>query len=231
MIPAALAGTIALIAVATVVGAMVGRWFRRCIPMAASFAVGLILLAVVFLDLVPDVVSDLAPPGRLLAALAAASGFIAAGRLIRWGCVCEVGTPSNRSTILVAIAIGVHRAVEGSALVAAASIPLAMAVIMHAAGEGYALGAVNGQRRQGMRRLAVGLTVACASPLIGATVLTALPLSDAVHPFVTAVIAGVLTQTGLAALRAGTERRLEHGEPATALHDEIEAVVPNGSRS
>lgn len=201
MMSAAVAATIALLTVATVIGAMVGPWSRRSTPLRAADAVGLILLGVVALDMVPDVVSDLNQVGLPWwpAVLLAVAGFIAAGRLTRWGCLCEVGQTTNRSTVAVALAIGLHRAVEGATLVATTSIPLAAAVIMHGTGEGYALGTATGDRRHRLLRL----TVTCAAPLIGATTLTEVPLPAAVHPFLTAVIAGVLTQTAVAALRSG----------------------------
>src|SRR5690349_16429658 len=118
MISTAVAGTIALIAVATVVGAMGGRRSGQATPVAATYAVGLILLAVVVLDLVPDVVADLTEAGLPWqpAALAGAFGCVASGQVARWGCLCEPGPRSNRSAVLIGLAITVHRAVEGSAL-------------------------------------------------------------------------------------------------------------------
>jgi hypothetical protein len=203
MISAALAGTVALIAVATVVGAMAGRWSRRSTPVVATLAVGFVLLAVVVLDLVPDLVSEVAQRGRCWpAALVGGFGLLATGRFVRRGCRCQAGPTSNRPGVAIALAIGMHRAVEGSALVAVASIPLATALVLHSAGEGYALGTPDGESRQRV----LWVAVACVSPLLGATALTALPLPDAVHPLLTALIAGVLARAALVALRSGIGR-------------------------
>jgi hypothetical protein len=45
----------------------------------------------------------------------------------------------GRRAAAASVAIGLHRGLEGSALAAAASIPVVAALVVHAAGEGFAL--------------------------------------------------------------------------------------------
>ncbi len=178
----------------TVAGATVaGAVLRRRLPdrsVLASAVAAAVLLGVVLADLVPDVLADVddgtVPAG--VAAAAAATGFAAAVGIARRGCVCRAG----RATVL---AVAAHRAVEGSALVLAWSVPLLVGLVVHAAGEGFAMADLLGRGRALPRWLAV----ACSAPLVGA--LAVADVSVAAAPVATALVAGTLTGTAVAALR------------------------------
>lgn len=194
----------ALIAAATLFGADLGRRSPRgsAVPLAASCGA---LIAVVAADLGPDVAGDVRETGVGWPAvlLAGALGFAVSGVLMKRGCPCEPGLAGGAGT---AAALGVHRALEGSALAVAASAPLVLALVVHAASEGFALTALLGAERRRRRAAALWLTVACAAPAFGMIVVGSLGLPDAAHPLLTAAVAGVLARTALSAYRIAAER-------------------------
>ena len=183
-----------LVALATVTGAAVstvGRGRRR----AGSLAVvSGILLAVVGADLVPDAWHDLAAAGMpwWTAVLASMAGWFGAGRMVGRGCACgSADGPSSTA------AIGVHRALEGAVLAAVASVPVVLALIVHAGSEGFAMAELLGPA--GRRRAATWLGVACVAPVVGAASLQAVSLPAAAAPLLTSVVAGVLLRIALVA--------------------------------
>src|SRR5215475_1466523 len=103
---------IELIALATIAGAMLGKRIPQASALPFAAASGL-LLAVVLADLIPDVIGELSEGGLppWSAPVAAVAGFRAAGLVTRYGCPCE---PGRAGGIATAIAIGAHRALEGS---------------------------------------------------------------------------------------------------------------------
>jgi zinc transporter ZupT len=167
----ALAGA-GLVAAATVAGAWLARrrpghreiWFG-----AAAGA----LLVIAGLHLLPDAWSAARAvriwPGLVL--VAAAAAFTAAGLATRLGCACQEhqNQASGGST---AVALTVHRFLEGSAIVLAGSAAVAVALTMHAFGEGLATGALLGAQP---RRVAGWLTAMSVSPLFGAATKAASP--------------------------------------------------------
>lgn len=206
----------ALVAASTVGGVLLSRWSARR-PVASSAAVSLVLLAVVLGDLAPDVWRDLAETGApwWAAVLSSVVGFGATGALVRRGCGCvprqdeplQAGGAEVAGGTATGMAIGVHRALEGAVLALVTPVPVVAALIVHAAGEGFALGAMLG--RASRRRAAAWLLIACLSPLVGATVIGPVRLPATVTPLVTSLVVGTLLRIamlalGLAATRAAS---------------------------
>jgi zinc transporter ZupT len=183
---------------------------------ASSLAVSIVLLVVVLGDLVPDVRGDLAESGtpRWAAVPAVVAGFAATGALVRTGCGC-VPRPDERPGVAgsevaggaaTAMAIGVHRALEGAVLALVTSVPVVAALVVHAAGEGFALGAL--LERSSRRSAAAWLLIACLSPLVGATLMGPLRLPETVTPLVTSFVIGTLSRIALLALGLAATRQL-----------------------
>ena len=204
----------ALVAASTVGGVLLSRWSARR-PVTSSLAVSVVLLVVVLGDLVPDVWRDLAESGTpsWAAVLASVVGFAATGALVRRGCGC-VPRPDERPQVAgaevaggtaTAVAIGVHRALEGAVLALVTSVPVVAALVVHAAGEGFALGALLG--RDSRRRAAAWLLVACLSPLVGATVIGPVRLPATVTPLVTSLVVGTLLRIAFLALGLAATRQ------------------------
>jgi hypothetical protein len=204
----------ALVAASTVGGVLLSRWAARR-PVASSLAVSLVLV-VVLGDLVPDVRGDLAESGTpwWTAVVAAVVGFAATGALVRTGCGCVprpgAGPPLAGSEVAggaaTAMAIGVHRALEGAVLALVTSLPVVAALVVHAAGEGFALGAL--LARSSRRSAAAWLLIACLSPLLGATLIGPLRLPETVTPLVTSFVVGTLSRIALLALGLAATRQL-----------------------
>jgi hypothetical protein len=204
----------ALVAASTVGGVLLSRLSARR-PVASSASVSVVLLAVVLGDLVPDVWRDLAESGTpwWAAVLAAAVGFGATVALVRRGCAC-VPRPDEQRQVdgsevaggtATAVAIGVHRALEGAVLALVTSVPVVAALVVHAAGEGFALGALLGRASRG--RAAAWLLIACVSPLVGAIATGPARLPATVTPLTTSLVVGALLRTALLALRLAATRQ------------------------
>jgi hypothetical protein len=204
----------ALVAASTVGGLLLSRWSARR-PVASSAAVCLVLMAFVLVDLVPDVWRDLVESGTpwWAAVLASVVGFGATGALVRRGCGC-VPRPDERPRVAgsevaggaaTAMAIGVHRALEGAVLALVTTVPVVAALVVHAAGEGFALGALLGQASR--RRAASWLLIACLSPLVGATVIGPVRPPATGTPLVTSLVVGTLLRIALLALGLAATRQ------------------------
>lgn len=191
---ASLAG-VSLVAGATTAGALAGRWSARYSAVSLAAVAGL-LLAVVLGDLVPDIARDAGDIGIWIPAAAGLAGFWLAGFAMRWGCAC--GSPPAGG-VAAAAAIGVHRAVEGSALALTTAVPLVAALVLHASSEGYALAAL--LRSASRQRVVALLVVACAGPAVGAGTIGAIDLPAQAYPVVTALVAGALARSAVAAYR------------------------------
>jgi hypothetical protein len=204
----------ALVAASTVGGALLSRWSARR-PVASSAAVSVVLLAVVLGDLVPDVWHDLGESDTpwWAAVLAAAVGFGATGELVRRGCGCvprpdasrDVASTEVAGGTATAVAIGAHRALEGAVLALVTSVPVVAALVVHAGGEGFAIGTLLGRATRG--RAAALLAIACLSPLAGASATAAAQLPATVTPLVTSVVVGALLRSALLALRLAVTHR------------------------
>jgi ZIP family zinc transporter len=195
---------VGLIAVATVFGAWLGRRSPRASAAPIAVACGA-LLAVVVADLGPDVWGDVRDTGVgwWVVGAAAAAGFVGAGYLMKRGCPCEPGLAGGVGT---AAALGLHRALEGSALAVTASAPLVLALVIHAGSEGFALTSLLDAEKQRRRAAVAWLTVACVAPAFGMVVVGSIGLPDAARPVLTSLVAGVLARTALNAYRIAGER-------------------------
>src|SRR6266567_8651476 len=195
---------VALIAGATLAGAWLAR--RAAMMRAASLACAAgLLLAVVLADLLPDVWRDL--PGAGLpwwaAAAAVAAGIAGTDILARRGCACRTGPDRGEAA---AAALGVHRALEGAALVLAGSLAVVAALVVHAGSEGFALTAL--LRRERRAKTVTLLAIMCLSPAIGAIVMSQIRLPAQAAPITTAVVAGVLARAAVAAGQAARQEWL-----------------------
>jgi zinc transporter ZupT len=189
---------VALIAAATLAGAWLGRRFARLRKISLTCA-AVALIAVVAADLVPDIWNDLRETGLpwWIAAAGLAAGLAVTDAAIRRGCACSRGVEAPASGRATAVALGVHRALEGAALAIAGSTAVIAALVAHAASEGFALTALlRGERKA---RAAVLLGITCLSPAAGAAVLALVHLPESVAPVLTSVVAGVLLRVALAA--------------------------------
>lgn len=193
---------IGMIAIATLTGARLGRRTPSAssIPLAAACGA---LIAVVVADLGPDVWGDVRGFGLPWwpVGLAGAVGFVGAGLLMRRGCPCEPGPAGGIGT---AAALGVHRALEGSALAVAMSAPLVLALVIHAASEGFALTALLDAERG--HRAAGWLVLACVAPAFGLIVVGSIGLPASSKPVITSLVAGVLARTAWSAYRIAEAR-------------------------
>jgi ZIP family zinc transporter len=100
----------------------------------------------------------------------------------------------------MAVALAIHRFLEGAAIALAGSVAVALALAVHAFGEGLATGALLGG--QPRRRVAGWLALMCVSPVFGAVVADAFPVPEVAEPVLVATAAGVLAQAALVSLRA-----------------------------
>ncbi len=209
----------ALIAAATIAGALAGRWSARYAA-ASLVAVAGLLLLVVFGDLIPDIAHDVGGfgSGSLIAAVAGCASFAAAGLVLRRGCTCGSRAGGGAAA---ALAIGVHRALEGSTLAVTASVPVIAALVLHAGSEGFALAPLFGSEQR--RRTATWLLVACLSPVIGAAALGAVQVPDSATPVLTAIVAGVLARS---AVEAGRLAMADQVAPVLAQWSLASATMP-----
>jgi ZIP family zinc transporter len=129
--------------------------------------------------------------------MAAVAAFVAA----RVGCGCGCG--EHRELLAgtgMAVALTVHRFLEGAAIALTGSVAVTLALAAHAFGEGLATGALlSGQPR---RRVAGCLVLMCVSPVFGAIAADAFPVPEVAGPVLVAAVAGVLAQAALVSLRA-----------------------------
>lgn len=196
----AVLGGAGLVAAATVAGAWLVR--RRPGQRQSWFAAAAgLLLIIAGLHLLPDAWAGAQEAGTWppLVPVAAVAAFLAAGAAARGGCACR----KRRELVVgtgMAVALAIHRFVEGAAIALTGSAAVALALAAHAFGEGLATGALlSGQPR---RRVAGCLALMCVSPVCGAVVADAFPVPEAAEPVLVATVAGVLAQAALVSLRA-----------------------------
>jgi zinc transporter ZupT len=202
---------VAVIAGATLAGAWLARYSSRVPVLAACAAV--VLAAVVLADLVPDIWRDLHGAGLGWWAAGAgglAAGYAAAEALARRGCACQAasagptaasrtatspGTATTPGTATAA-ALAAHRVLEGAAVTLAGSAAVVAALVLHATGEGFALGTLLRPERRS--RALTLLIIACVSPLAGAVAFDQAGLPARPSAVMMAAIAGVLARTAAA---------------------------------
>lgn len=198
-----------LIAAGTLVGAWSGRrWSHRSTALLGA-ASG-VLLAVAGADIVPHAVHEAdeveLPRWIVPVIVVAAFALASAGRLPRRR--CEPGRVLSAGT---AVALVLHRLVEGMTVVLLASVPVVAALVVHSVSEGLALTAVLDAR--GRRPLTPWLAAVCLSPLVGGWITLVAPVPEWVHVVLLAVVAGVLLRGAGTAL-ALARRRQSAGELA-----------------
>ncbi|MFI9837602.1 hypothetical protein ACIHFD_11250 [Nonomuraea sp. NPDC051941] len=97
-----------------------------------------------------------------------------------------------------AVALSLHRMIEGATLVLAASIIVVAALMIHSAGEGVALTAMLDLAR---KPLAPWLALACLSPAAGVVLASVAPLPPQSVPILLGVLTGVLLRTAMVGLQ------------------------------
>ncbi len=198
-LPGPVLAGVGLMAAATVAGAWLAhRRGHREIWFAAAAGV---LLIIAGLHLLPDAWSaaDTAGiwPGLVL--MASVAAFTAAGLAARLGCACREQKESASGTGTAA-AVAVHRFLEGSTIALAGSAAVAVALAMHAFGEGLAAGALLGTRPR--RHVAGWLAAMSISPVLGAAAPGVLAVPATAEPVLIALAAGILAQAARISLRA-----------------------------
>jgi zinc transporter ZupT len=199
---------VALIAGATLAGAWLARHSSRVPALVGCTAV--VLAAVVLADLLPDIWRDLHGAGLgwwAAAAATAAAGYATADALARRGCACQAAradtanVPGTKaaSGVATAAALAAHRLLEGAAVTLTGSPAIVAALVLHATGEGFALGALLRPERRS--RALMLLVIACVSPLAGTVAFGQVGMAARPSAVMTAAIAGVLARTALAAWR------------------------------
>jgi zinc transporter ZupT len=166
-------------------------------------AAGGALLAIALLHLLPDAWRGAHAeglPSWVVPGVAAASLAInvAIGRV---GCAC-VSDGQHAGGARSAAALALHRFLEGATL-ALTGMMTAVALTVHAFGEGLAVGTLLAGRP---RRLTTWVTVMCGGPAVGALATGAVPAVHVAEPMVLAVAAGVLIQAARISLRAAVMR-------------------------
>jgi len=192
------ATAVAVMAVATLTGAWLAR--RRDAHRQAWFgAAAGALLAIALMHLLPDAWADTREAGlpAWLMLVVAVASFAVTLAVSRTGCACQADE-EHANGAGSAAALALHRFLEGATLALIGPV-IAVALAVHALGEGMAVGAL---LRTQPRRLAVWLAVMCAGPAIGGATADAIPVLDVAEPLLLAVAAGVLTQAARISLRA-----------------------------
>jgi zinc transporter ZupT len=211
-----------LIAVGTLVGAWLGhRWSHRSTTLLGA-ASG-VLLAVAGADIVPHALHEAEEQG--LAGWIVPVVAVAAFALALMGHALpgrgEQGRLLGAGT---AVALVLHRLVEGMTVALLASLSVVAALTVHSVSEGLALAAVLDAR--GRRHLTPWLVAVCVSPLVGGWITAVAPVPEWTHALLLAVVAGVLLRSAVTALSLARRRHLA-GElpPAPVLFALVSAAV------
>jgi zinc transporter ZupT len=208
----------ALIALATVAGAWLARrrTDRRELYLGAAAGA---LLVIAGTHLLPDAWSGAERSGLwpwVTLAVSVAS-FTIAGFAVRAGCSCQ-SEREEAGGVGAAVALAVHRLLEGAALALATSAVVAVALGLHALAEGTATGTL--LRSASRRRTVLWLTSMCVSPVAGTALTAAWSFPARLAPVLLAVAAGVLAQAArvslAAAFRLGRDARTTVLSPAAA---------------
>ncbi|MFI9718295.1 hypothetical protein ACIHFE_01370 [Streptomyces sp. NPDC052396] len=177
-----------LIVAGTLAGAWSGRrWSHRSTVLLGA-ASG-VLLAVAGADIVPHALDEAHAAGLSVwgVPIAVVTSFVlvSAGHLLRGRRV-----PDRIPSAGTAVALVLHRLVEGMTVALLVSVPVVAALVVHSVSEGLALTAVLDAR--GRRRLAPWLVVICLSPLIGGWATGVASVPEWVRVLLLAAVAGVL---------------------------------------
>lgn len=197
-------GPVILGALMVAAATLLGAWLARRGPGAQAVWFGAAagaLLVIAGLHLLPDAWSEAAEAGLWpwLTLVVAVAAFVLAAAVSRYGCACEADE-EHVSGAGAAAALAGHRFLEGAALAVGGSVTVAVALSVHALGEGLAVGAL--LRSRAARRLAVWLTVMCLGPIAGALVTEAVPVPEVLGPLLYAFAAGVIAQAARISFRS-----------------------------
>jgi zinc transporter ZupT len=208
-----------VVAVATVAGAWLARWRLGRQDLWFGAAAGALLVIAGF-HLLPDAWADARSAHLWVWAVpaVAVAAFLLASVVARFGCTCAADK-EHASGAGTAGVLAVHRFLEGSALALTASLTVAVALAVHALGEGLAVGAL--LTGYSGRRLAAWLAVMCIGPVVGAAVTSAYHLPQAAGPLLVAVAAGILAQAARVSLLAA----FDHLRPRAFLLSRPAAAV------
>ncbi|WP_141658691.1 ZIP family metal transporter [Carbonactinospora thermoautotrophica] len=191
-----------LVAAATIFGAWLGcRLTSRSAPLLGA-ASG-VLMVVTIGDVLPGAVSAATDAGLPLWIIPVLGviGYVAFGLAARNSCACESDPVYGAGA---AIAMAVHRMIEGAALAVIGTGTVLLALLVHATGEGAALAGLLGRSP---RRLMPWLVLASASPVIGAWTAWAWVVPASAESVLFALIAGVLLRIAYAAFRTALQDR------------------------
>lgn len=213
------AAGVGVVAIATVAGACLARWRPRQQQMWFGAAAGA-LLVIAGLHLLPDAWSEARDAHLPVWAVPVATvgSFALSALAARYGCACQADK-EHVSGVGAAGALAAHRFLEGTALALTGTISVALALAVHALGEGLAVGALLAGRS---RAYLVGwLAAMCLGPVAGAAVTNAYRLPVAAGPLLVAVAAGIIAQAARISLHSAFGhmhvRALLLSRPAAAL--------------
>ncbi|WP_460070476.1 ZIP family metal transporter [Streptomyces sp. YKOK-I1] len=201
-----------LIAVGTLVGAWLGRRWSHRSTMLLGAASG-VLLAVAGADIVPHALHEAEEQGLagwIVPVVVAASALASAGHSLR-----RRGEPGRLLGAGTAVALVLHRLVEGMTVALLASVPVVAALTVHSVSEGLALTAVLDAR--GRRPLTPWLVAVCVSPLVGGWITLVAPVPEWTHALLLAMVAGVLLRNAGTALALARRRHLAGELPAAPV--------------
>lgn len=207
-----------VIGLATVAGALFARRHAARRELCFGAAAGA-LLVIAGLHLLPDAWSAARQAGMpaWVVPAAAAAAFALGGVVVRRGCSCRAEQEAAGGAGTAAALAG-HRLLEGAALALASSVPVAVALTVHALAEGLAVGTL--LTPVSRCRRALWLAAMCASPMAGAAVAGTWPFPPGAQPVLLAVAAGVLAQAARISLAAAFHQvrlvRLAIARPAAA---------------
>lgn len=192
-------GVAALVAAATVAGAALVRWRPGRQEVWFGAAAGA-LLVIAGVHLLPDAWHDARAAGLWpgTVPIAAAGSFVVAGLAARIGCTCDADQ-QHLGGAGGAAALAGHRFLEGATLALSGSATVAVALAVHAFGEGLAVSALLAGRSR--RQMAGWLALLCAGTIAGAVTAGAYPLPAAASPVLVAIAAGIIAQAARISLR------------------------------
>ncbi len=212
-----------LIAVATLAGSWLAR--RSSTKVSVGLAIASALMLVTALgEILPDAVDDAIEQNVPLWTLGVSIviGFSVITYFTREGCAHEhtkeaarhaagvhrrvkaVATAALFGGTGTAIALAIHRAIEGASLtLSGASLVVLVALLIHSVSEGLALTAMLDLAG---RKIAFWMLLACLSPVAGILVAEMSPIPPQATPILLGTIAGVLLRTAIVGFRlAGGE--------------------------
>lgn len=193
-----------LIAVGTLVGAWLGRRWSHRSTMMLGAASG-VLLAVAGADIVPHALHEAEEQGlegwTVPLVVVAAFALASTGHILR-----RRSEPGRLLGAGTAVALVLHRLVEGMTVALLASVAVVAALTVHSVSEGLALTAVLDAR--GRSPLAPWLVAVCVSPLVGGWITEVAPVPEWTHVLLLSAVAGVLLRSAATALALARRRHL-----------------------